>query len=199
MNLTSDCSLIRLEGDTDLSAFSCDHEDLDDFLHNEAKEYSKQLLGVTYLFRKDDTNEIVGFFTVSNAALNLKEVSRPKKKKIDGSIPFVKRRTSYPSVLIGRLGVSSKYRGNNYNGNKVGPQILDFVKAWFRFQNKTGCRFIIVDAYNEPKVLNFYQKNDFIFLEQEEDELAQLREERGEEAELKTRLMIYDLTRLEAS
>lgn len=191
MNLSTECSLIRLEDKTDLSDFSCDHEDLDDFLHNEAIEYTNHLLGVTYLFRKDKTKDIVGFFTVSNASLNLKEIKRSKKKQIDKSIPFVKRRTSYPAVLIGRLGVSKDFKGN-----KVGKQILDFVKAWFRYDNKTGCRFIIVDAYNDKNVLEFYKKNDFIFLEPEEDELAQLKSERGEDAVLKTRLMIYDLTRL---
>lgn len=191
MNLSTECSLIRLEDKTDLSDFSCDHEDLDDFLHNESKEYTNHLLGVTYLFRKDRTKDIVGFFTVSNASLNLKEIKRTKKKQIDKSIPFVKRRTSYPAVLIGRLGVSKDFKGN-----KVGKQILDFVKAWFRYDNKTGCRFIIVDAYNDKNVLEFYKKNDFIFLEPEEDELAQIKSERGEDAVLKTRLMIYDLTRL---
>lgn len=191
MKLSTECSLIRLEDKTDLSDFSCDHEDLDDFLHNEAIEYTNHLLGVTYLFRKDKTKDMVGFFTVSNASLNLKEIKRSKKKQIDKSIPFVKRRTSYPAVLIGRLGVSKDFKGN-----KVGKQILDFVKAWFRYDNKTGCRFIIVDAYNDKNVLEFYKKNDFIFLEPEEDELAQLKSERGEDAVLKTRLMIYDLTRL---
>lgn len=192
MNLSTDCLLERLEEDTDLSNFSCNHEDLDDFLHNEAKDYTNQLLGVTYLFREIKSNKIVGFFTVSNASLNLRELHRTKKKKIDIEIPFTKRRTSYPSVLIGRLGVSSSYQGNS-----VGKQILDFIKAWFRYNNKTGCRFIIIDAYNETLVIKFYQKNDFTFLQTETDELAQLKEERGTNAELKTRHMFFDLSRLE--
>jgi len=192
LNLSTDCFLAQLEADTDLSSFSCSHHDLDDFLHNDAKDYSKQLLGKTYLFRKDDTQEIVGFFTVSNASLNLKELSSGKKKKVDGEIPFQKRRRSYPSVLLGRLGVSS-----NFQGNSIGKQILDFIKIWFRYNNKTGCRFIIVDAYNEEYVLKFYQKNDFTFLQPIEDEIQQLVEERGPSAELKTRHMIFDLARLE--
>lgn len=191
MNLSTDCSLVELEADADLSSFSCDNDDLDDFLHNDAKDYFKQLLGKTYLFRKDDTQDIVGFFTVSNASLNLRELSKGKKKQVDKNIPFQKRRRSYPSVLIGRLGVSIDFQGNS-----IGKQMLDFIKAWFRYNNKTGCRFIIVDAYNEEPVLRFYIKNEFIFLQPEEDELQQLREERGEESELITRHMIFDLARL---
>ena len=28
---------------------------------------------------------------------------------------------------------------------------------------KTGCRFIVVDAYNKENVLHFYEKNGFKF------------------------------------
>jgi GNAT superfamily N-acetyltransferase len=192
LKLSTDCSLVQLTAETDLSSFTCSHADLDDFLKNDAKDYDKQLLGKTYIFQKDDSKEIVGFFTVSNASLHLKELSRGKKKKVDGEIPFQKRRTSYPSVLLGRLGVSS-----NFQGKSIGKQILDFIKVWFRYNNKTGCRFIIVDAYNEQPVLNFYQKNDFTFLQPEEDEIQQLIEERGPDAILKTRHMLFDLARLE--
>lgn len=184
--------MVQLEDDTDLSSFSCNHADLDDFLHNDARNYTDELLGKTYLFKKDDTHEIVAFFTVSNASLNLRELSRTKKKKVDGDIPHPKRRVSYPSVLLGRLGVSYKFQGNS-----IGQQVLDFIKFWFRFDNKTGCRFIIVDAYNEKPVLNFYENNGFIFLQPEEDELAQLHEERGTDAVLITRHMIYDLAKFE--
>jgi GNAT superfamily N-acetyltransferase len=192
LNLSTDCTLTRLEADTDLSNFSCLHVDLDDFLHNDSKKYSTELLGVTYLFTHNESNEIVAFFTVSNASLNLKVLSKAKKKKVDNQIPHPKRRTSYPSVLLGRLGVS-----NIYHGCGVGQQILNFIKGWFRYDNKTGCRFIIVDAYNEDSVLNFYKKNEFIFLQPIEDELEQLKEERGEDVFLKTRHMIFDLSRLE--
>ncbi|PCI97465.1 MAG: hypothetical protein COB15_07830 [Flavobacteriales bacterium] len=122
----------------------------------------------------------------------MRELHRTKKKKVDGEIPHIKRRTSYPSVLIGRLGISSSFQGNS-----VGKQVMDFIKAWFRYDNKTGCRFIIVDAYNEEAVIKFYQKNDFSFLQPEEDELEQLIQERGDGAKLMTRHMLFDLARLE--
>ena len=40
---------------------------------------------------------------------------------------------------------------------------MSFIKDWFRHEdNKTGCRFIVVDAYNEEKVLRYYEKNGFV-------------------------------------
>ncbi|VAW70858.1 hypothetical protein MNBD_GAMMA10-395, partial [hydrothermal vent metagenome] len=46
--------------------------------------------------------------------------------------------------------------------------------------NKTGCRFIVVDAYNKPEVIRFYKRNGFDFLHN------------GDKKE-DTRIMIFDL------
>lgn len=57
---------------------------------------------------------------------------------------------------------------------------MSAIKYDFIHGNKTGCRFIVVDAYNKPEVIGFYSKNafDFLTLENEND---------------KTRLMFFDL------
>jgi GNAT superfamily N-acetyltransferase len=95
----------------------------------------------------------------------------------------------YPSVKIGRLGVDKKY-----DGSGLGSDLLDFIKDWFiDGQNKTGCRFILVDAYNIPRVLSFYQKNKFEFLMDEEREAKYSKKK---VSELKTRLMFFDLKNL---
>ena len=79
--------------------------------------------------------------------------------RINRRIPNVKRRQSYPAVKIGRLGVVEKYQSSG-----LGSEILDLLKMAFVCDNKTGCRFITVDAYNKPRTMKFYQKNDFAFL-----------------------------------
>jgi GNAT superfamily N-acetyltransferase len=65
-------------------------------------------------------------------------------------------------------------------GLGIGSEILDYIKSWFTDGNKTGCRFIIVDAYNNEKTIKFYKKNGFSFL-LSSDELQE------------TRLMFFDL------
>ena len=58
----------------------------------------------------------------------------------------------------------------------------------------TGCRFLIVDAYNSPATLAFYEKNDFKMIfssEQQEKDYRHL----DHETALSTRLMFYDLMR----
>jgi hypothetical protein len=42
---------------------------------------------------------------------------------------------------------------------------MDFIKSWFIDKaNKTGCRFIIVDSYNDTLPLKYYKRNGFIEL-----------------------------------
>ncbi len=51
---------------------------------------------------------------------------------------------------------------------------MDYIKGFFIKKNKTGCRFITVDAYMAAIV--FYQKNGFDFLttEDKDDERRQM-------------------------
>lgn len=70
---------------------------------------------------------------------------------------------------------------------------MDFIKSWFVDKNnKTGCRFIVVDSYNEKTPLKYYEKNEFEHLfssEKQEKEFMQLKVD----AILKTRLLYFDL------
>ncbi len=72
---------------------------------------------------------------------------------------------SYPSVLIGRLGIHKDFRKIKSEDHRTGDQLMDFIKSWFvDGNNKTGCRFIVVDAYNEPNEIRYYFQNGFSML-----------------------------------
>lgn len=63
-------------------------------------------------------------------------------------------------------------------GHQIGTTVLDYIKSMFVFENKTGCRFLTVDAY--LKAVPFYEKNGFRFMNAEDDDPH-------------TRLMYFDL------
>ena len=112
-------------------------------------------------------------------------------RKLSHDIPREKRMRRYPAVLIGRLGINVDFRHQG-----IGSELLDFIKSWFiDEENKTGCRFLIVDAYNCMVPLDFYQKNEFLFLFSTEQQEA---ENLGYDMtkSLHTRLMYYDLKKL---
>ena len=176
-----------------LPAFDCGDEDLNAFFQEDAFSYDAQLLGRSYCFLSALEGDIAAVFTLSNSAIRVAELPNSAKRRLVKLIPWVKQGRNYPAVLIGRLGVCRKYRNQ-----KVGSQIIDFIKAWFLSDhNKTGCRFIVVDAYNKEDVLHFYsnENNKFSFLFKEESQEKSYNSIPADEA-LKTRQMYFDLATL---
>ncbi len=174
--------------------FDCGDNDLNDFFANDVIKYSNELLGKSYCFTLDeDDRQIVAAFTISNDSIKTFSLPNARKKKIIAEIPREKHMKSYPAVLIGRLGVNNLIRKKIKEENTIGDQLMDFIKSWFIDKgNKTGCRFIIVDAYNKITPLNYYKRNGFIELfssEEQEKKYINVSEEKT----LSTRLLYYDL------
>lgn len=171
--------------------FSCGEDDLDDFFLHDADLYADELLGKTFCWVTTEIpHRIVALFTLANDSVKTK-LSLPMTKTACNVIYIVnpKRGRSYPAVLIGRLGVNKEYQGTP---SHVGQQLMAFIKDWFRHEdNKTGCRFIVVDAYNEEKVLRYYDKNGFVPLYKTE-EIAKQYYDIPQDAPLKTRLLYFD-------
>ncbi len=189
--LTNKCSFSVLTEQTisDCLPFFCANDDLDEFFRIDAPLYSKQLLGKSYCFRLDDNpKEIVCAFTVSNDSIRVDTLPNSREKKVRRQIPYVKQMRRYPAVLIGRLGVNTKFASKG-----IGTELMNFIKDWFVDEtNKTGCRFIVVDAYNDEKVLKYYKRNGFEYLFSSEEQEAELTlHPQGER--LNTRLMYFDL------
>lgn len=173
--------------------FDCGEKDLNDFFRNDAFNYDAQLLGRSYSFISAKNNEVAAVFTLSNSAIRVADLPNNAKRRLAKLIPWVKQGRNYPAVLIGRLGVNIKYRNQ-----KIGSQIIDFIKAWFLSDhNKTGCRFIVVDAYNREDVLHFYsnEHNKFSFLFKDENQ-EKVYNNIPDEETLKTRQMYFDLATL---
>ena len=176
-----------------IPAFDCGDEDLNAFFQEDAFNYDAQLLGRSYCFLSALEGDIAAVFTLSNSAIRVAELPSNAKRRLVKLIPWVKQGRNYPAVLIGRLGVSRKYRNQ-----KIGSQIIDFIKAWFLSNhNKTGCRFVVVDAYNKEDVLHFYSNdnNKFSFLFKEECQEKLYNSVPTDEI-LKTRQMYFDLATL---
>jgi GNAT superfamily N-acetyltransferase len=140
---------------------------------SDAKNYQDELLAVTYLLL--DADNIVAFFSLLNDRISISDVDSNRKwaKYFRDIMPQGKRFKSYPAMKIGRLAVSE-----NYKGLGIGTMIIDYLKQLFISNNRTGCKYITVDAYRQS--LSFYEKNGFNYLI--ESDKANL-----------TRLMYFDL------
>jgi GNAT superfamily N-acetyltransferase len=169
------CRHVRLSFNTKIKPFDCGDKDLNDYLFNDAITYLTELFAVTYLYEYGD--ETVAFFSVSNDKISYdeKSITRTDWNRFCRSIPYPKRHHGNPAVKIGRLGINKKFQKLG-----IGTQLLTYIKMFFLDNNKTGCRFITLDAYNKPQTISFYQKNGFSFLTEND---------KGDE----TRLMYFNL------
>lgn len=189
--LEEKCYLSVLDDEvlSSVTSFTCGNPDLDDFFLHESSAYNRQLLGKSYCYRLIDSPEqIVSAFTLSNASIHVDGLPNARKKKVERNIPYSKSFRDYPAVLIGRLGVNMDFQSCH-----VGSELITFVKYWFvDSHNKTGCRFIIVDSYNLPQPLAFYQSNGFDFVFSSEQQEREYRRMAAGEP-LHTRLLYFDL------
>jgi GNAT superfamily N-acetyltransferase len=165
--------VIRRLSDDNRPGFDCADNDLNEFFSIDSIVSDRELLSVTYVVEFDGVT--VAFFSLSNDAVKKRTLNSSRWEKLTNIIPSRKRYASLPAVKIGRLATTVSYQSSG-----LGSEILDFIKDWFTNGNKTGCRFITIDAYNNPRAIRFYEKNGFTNLlpAKESD---------------KTTLMIFDL------
>ena len=171
----STLNFIRLNQGYVIKPFDCNDSDLNEFLLNDSCPHLGELLSVTYLI--EDKDNTIAFFSLLNDKITIDDVdSNGFWNRLRKKLPQRKRFRSYPSMKIGRLGVHVDFKGKGY-----GNAILDYLKILFITKNRTGCKYITVDAYSESLI--FYEKNGFKYLTEKDI---------GKD----TRLMYFDLKTL---
>ena len=134
--------------------------------------YQKELLATTFIV--EDEERTLGYYSVLNDSLQLKEEDFPSKSKykkfLSHLIPHPKRHLkSVPAVKIGRLAIDKTYKGKGLGRIFIRNISDDCIEL----NKKIACRLITVDAYKEA--LPFYQRFGFEFLT-EKDEQEDIRQ-----------------------
>ncbi len=166
----------RLE---DIETFYCGDSDLNEYFHKDSALYKAELLTQTYCFYSlgAEPCDAVALVDFCNDALAKNILPNAEKRKIHHNKRGYK---VYPAIKITRLGVDEQVHGQG-----IGTVLLGAIKHFFLTDNRTGCRFITVDAYREA--IPFYERNGFILAKLEEDE---------EDRRSSTVAMFFDLKRL---
>lgn len=172
-------SILETKADFDaLREFDCGHDELNEFFREDAWEYKEELLATIFSLRSIEVTSgkvspPVAFVSFNNDSIHLYEQQRirifPRKEAT--------RHKFFPAVKIGRAAVEKSLQGQN-----IGSHLLNIAKRLFLTNNRTGCRFITVDALNEDSILKFYEQNHFQYLHKKDKKSA-------------TRIMYFDLKR----
>ncbi len=167
--------LVRLTSDQDCSQFDCGDKDLNEFLRDDALDFSEQRIANTFLLKDNDT--IVAYLCLLNDKVSQEEAANNKWKNLKKNFPENKRFSSYPAIKIGRFAVSSSYRGKN-----VGRLLMNRIKDLLNENpNYSAFRYLTVDAY--ISAIGFYEKNKFKVLSPQTQDKH-------------TRLMFFDMKEL---
>ena len=171
----SKIKLIRLLPDTIILPFDCGDTDLNGFLFEDAKKHASELIAVTYIIQ--DKENTLAYFNYLNDKISHTDLDGNLSKFIERVGVYLPKEKgghkSYPAVKIGRLAVNKDCQIGG-----LGKMIINYTKGNFTKNNKTGCKFITVDAYRDS--LGFYEKMGFQYLS-------------SKDRKSDTRLMYYNL------
>jgi predicted GNAT family N-acyltransferase len=135
------------------SDFSCGNEMLDTYLHKQASQDVKRKLAVCFVINEKDTNQIKGYYTLSNNSIPLSHIPN----NLQGKLP--RSYESIPTILMGRLAVDNRFKGQG-----IGKLILvDALKRSWEIAKTIGSYALVVDPINQDAE-NFYLKYGFIKL-----------------------------------
>ncbi len=149
----------KLENKHDLSNFKSYEKELKSFLIEDALNNQKQKLSVTFLWFYE--NKLIGYVTLLNDKINLegnlKEFFREKDVHYK----------SLPALKIGRLCVHDDFIRRGLGRLMV---LFAVQQANEISENKSGCRFITLDAKRNEKreldSIHFYKKLGFEVLKE---------------------------------
>ena len=155
-------SISPVEDFTVFSGFSClspkdTDRDLDDFILNDAESHCRDKIAVTYGLFMEEFPSPLGFATLQNDAIVIEQEGFPPNEV--AGYPY----KSFPAVKIGRLGIAFQHQRKS-----LGTLFLVLLKELMCSENRTGCRFITVDARrdkrNKVDATAFYERNGFALL-----------------------------------
>jgi hypothetical protein len=147
-----------------ISKFTCKDKDVEHFLSEKAAEHEKRNKSRTYLIMdeakiKSHDFLVAAYFTLSLKALNFKDsVSKTKIKDIDG---FSKTINAAATILIGQFG-----KDELVSRNIDGAALFDIcIAVVYQVHNLIGSRVALIECQNIDKIVDFYKKNGFEFLQ----------------------------------
>ena len=146
----------RLRNGERIITFDCgkQYKELNDFILNDAHHYADAMLAVTYIV--EDKGKTAAYLTLANDRIGIEDFdsnnqfNRFRRHSYCNS----KRIKHYPAIKLCRLAVDSAFRHQG-----LGSRLLNMIKFIFFEDNKSGCRYITIDARYDA--VDFYEKNGF--------------------------------------
>jgi GNAT superfamily N-acetyltransferase len=144
---------VLLDNTFDKQKFRCGTEQLDNYLHYQAKQDVKRKLTAVFVL-PGTANTIKGYYTLSSDALQRQHVTPEILKKLPPAY------LNLPVTLLGRLAVDETFKGQGLGS----ALLIDALRrAYNTAISSIGSMAVVVDPIDES-ARNFYKRYGFIKL-----------------------------------
>jgi GNAT superfamily N-acetyltransferase len=131
------------------AAFSCGVEALDRYFHQQVGQDQRRGLAAPYVLVDTATRDVLGYYTLSTFAI----VPTSLPEALARRLP---RYETVPAILIGRLAVDRRYRGQG-----LGRLLLvDALLRSLAISQQVGAMAVVVDAKDDA-ARSFYEQYGF--------------------------------------
>jgi predicted GNAT family N-acyltransferase len=132
--------------------FECGYGLLDNYIKTQAKQDVSRDLSACFVLG-DENNNVIGYYTLSANSIERGEFPDEMSRKLPPSYQDL------PTILLGRLAIDNKYKGNGY-----GEYLLfDALKRCVEISDSLGSLAVTVDPIDE-NAGKFYGRYGFISL-----------------------------------
>jgi len=146
-------SLRRIQDVEDevLKQFFCGRQQLDDFLHEDARNYDAHGLTSTVIVFGEGYSSPVAYFSLTADSVHLSSGERT-----DLGLPFDVSISYYPAVKLTKFAVATDQQSSG-----IGAALIDLI-CGIVSTAPFAVRLMTVDAVNQEPVLSFYERTGFL-------------------------------------
>ena len=135
----------------DRNSFDCGVPILNGWLQHQSGQFDRRDLARTYILCAEGSSTIQGYFSLSSRSIDVSELP----VELSRGLPSI----DIPTILIGRLAVDLRFRGQGY-GRLL---LADALRRSVEVSNAIGVRGVQVDALDE-RAAEFYRHFGFLSL-----------------------------------
>ena len=146
-----------------LSNFSCPkNQEIEAFVKNNAIDFAKKKISITYLVIDDRSAEIISIFTLTHKALDIngEALSATSKKKLNRFAQVDEKSQSYTvsAFLIAQFGKNyAVQQTDGWNGIRLMEKTFETLE---KIQRQIGGGIVYLECEDNEHLLDFYQNQN---------------------------------------
>ena len=133
----------------DCAGFSCGVDALDRYFREQAGQGGRRKVAANFVLRDTETEAVAGYYTLSASSIEPAQLPPDVLKRLP-------RYSALPAVLLGRLALDVRYRGQGLGQ----PLLFNALRRALAASDQIAAVAVVVDAKDET-AQRFYERHLF--------------------------------------